>query len=106
MPEAAALRGALDQSGDVGDHELDRIGVLTAGSADTDDAEMGLEGGERVVGDLRTGCGNPRHEGGLARVREPDQSDVGHQLELEAQPVLLAELRLLREGRGAADDCS
>ena len=45
VPEAAPLGRALDEAGDVGDHELV---VLEA-----HDAEVRLERGERVVGDLR-----------------------------------------------------
>ena len=62
--------------------------------------EVGLEGGERVVGDLRLGGRDGGDEGGLPDAREPDQGDVGEQLELEAQPALLAHLALLGEGRG------
>ena len=99
VPEAPTLRRPFDQAGDVGDDELDGVGVLAARASDADDAEMGLERREGVVGDLRLGGGDRRHERRLAGVREPDESDVGHELELEAQPVLLAELGLLGEGR-------
>ena len=45
VPEAGAVAGALDQPGDVGDHELAVVGV--------ERAEHRLERGERVGGDLR-----------------------------------------------------
>ncbi len=66
------------------------------------DAEVGLERGERVVGDLRLRRADRRDQRRLARVREPDERGVGEQLHLEAQPVLLAVLALLGEARRAA----
>ena len=42
-----------------------------------------------------------RDQRALAGVREPDEGDVGHQLELELEPALLAVLALLGERRGA-----
>ena len=53
VAEPLALAGALDQPGDVGDDEL---GVLV----EPDDAEVRLERGERVVGDLRLGRADRR----------------------------------------------
>ena len=95
VAEALALAGALDEAGDVGDDEL--VAVVEAHHA-----EVGLERGERVVGDLGLGRGDPGDERGLAHVREADEGDVGHELELEAQPALLAVLALLGERRGPA----
>ena len=60
---------------------------------------MGLERGERVVGDLRLGRRDPRDEGRLAHVRVADQGHVGHQGQLEVVPLLVALLPLLGEGR-------
>ncbi len=97
VPEAAAARGALDEAGDVGHDEL---GAVVC-PADADDAEMRLQRGERVVRHLRLGRRHRRDERRLARVGEPDERDVRHQLELEVEPVLAAGLALLGEG-GAA----
>ena len=47
------------------------------------DTEVRLERGERVVGDLRLGRADDADERALADVREPDERDVGHQLQLE-----------------------
>ena len=64
--------------------------------------EVRLERRERVVGDLGLG----RRDGGdqrrLADVGEPDEGDVGEELELEPQPALLADLALLGERRRPA----
>ena len=46
--EPGALRGALDQARNVGQHEFAR-------DRQVDDAEVGRQGGERIVGDLRLG---------------------------------------------------
>ena len=63
VAEAPALAGALDETGDVGHDELDVV-------VGPHDAEVGLERGERVVGDLRLGRGDPRDQRGLAHVGE------------------------------------
>ena len=94
MPEAPALGGALDEPGDVGDHQLV---VVEAGHS-----EVGLEGGEGVVGDLGLGRRDPRDQGALAGVGEPHQGHVGHEPELQLQPALLAHLALFGEGGGPA----
>ena len=60
---------------------------------------MWLEGREGVVGDLRAGSRDARDERRLARVREADKGNVGHQLQLELEPPLLADLSLLCKGR-------
>ena len=66
------------------------------------DAEVRLERGERVVGDLRLGRRDDADQRALADVGEADERDVGHQLELELEPALLAVLALLGErGRAA-----
>ena len=92
VAEAATLAGALDQAGDVGDDELRAV-------TEADDAEVRLERGERVVGDLRLGRRDHADQRALADVREPDEGDVGHQLQLELEPALLTVLALLGEAR-------
>ena len=62
------------------------VGLL----ADGDHAEIGLEGGEGVVGDFGLGGGDARDERGLAGVGIADQADVGEQLQFEAIAALLA----------------
>ena len=65
VAQAAALAGALDQAGDVGDGE----GRL----AGRDHAEVGHQGGERVVGDLGPGPRDRGDQAGLAGAGEADQ---------------------------------
>ena len=93
MPEPPPLARPLDQTGQVGDDEL--------GVVEPDHAEVGLEGGERVVGDLGLGRRDRGDQRRLADAGEADERDVGHELELQAQPALLPHLALLRERRGA-----
>ena len=95
VAEAAALAGALDEAGDVGDDEL-------GGVVEAHDAEVRLERRERVVGDLRLGRRDHADQRALADVGEADEGDVGHQLQLELEPALLAVLALLGEARRPA----
>ncbi len=94
VAEAAALAGALDEAGDVGDGE--------GGVAGRDHAEVGHQRGERVVGDLRPRPRQRRDEAGLAGAGEADQPDVGHHLELEDHGQLVAGLAEQREAGGLA----
>ena len=78
VAEPGAVGGALDQARDVGEHELAVVGV--------DRAEHGLQRRERVRGDLRLRAGQAREQRGLAGVRQPDEPDVGEQLQLQLDP--------------------
>jgi hypothetical protein len=78
--------GAFNEAGHVGDDE----GLLIWLLADGDDAKVGLEGGEGVVGDFGPGGGDAGDEGGLAGVGVADQAYVGQELEFEAVVALLA----------------
>src|SRR5262249_10584626 len=53
-------------------------------------AEVGVLGGERVVGDLGVGARQPAEQGGLAGVGQPDQPGVGDDLQLQGDPAFLA----------------
>ena len=95
VAEAGAFMRALDQAGDVGEHEFLRVGQA-------DDAELRMQRGERVVGDLRARGGDDGQEGGFAGVRQPDQSGIGDQLQAQPDPAFLARpaLRRLARARG------
>ncbi len=90
---APPLAGPLDETGEVGHDELGLV-------VEPHHAEVRLEGGEGVVGDLGLGGRDGGDERGLPDAREAHEGHVGHQLELQSQPALLAELALLGEGRG------
>ena len=93
VTEPLPIGGSLDQPRDVS-HD-DRGAVV-----EVDHAQIRLEGGEGIVGDLGACCTDPCDEGALAHVGESDQRDVGEQLELEPQPLLGDDLTLLGEARG------
>jgi hypothetical protein len=90
VAESPAVAGALDQPRDVGDHEV-------RGVVDAHHAEVRLEGGERVVGDLRPGGRDDADQRALADVGEPDEGHVGDQLQLQLEPASLAVLALFGE---------
>ena len=94
MTQAAAVARTFDQAGNVGHHELVII--------KTDHAQMRLEGGEGVVGDLGLRRRHSRDERALPGVWEPHQGHIGHELEFEVQPALLTEFRLLGKRRRPA----
>src|SRR5262245_34216310 len=79
VAEALALGGAGDQAGQIGDDE----GPIGVGARD---AERWRESRERIVRDLRLCRRQPRDQRGLARIGEPDDADVGEELELQVQP--------------------
>ena len=92
VAETVALVRALDQAGNVGEHEVAPV--------DPDDAETRMEGGERIVGDLGLGGGDGGEEGRFARVRQTDETGVGDQLQPQNERALDA--RQDRDWRGAA----
>src|SRR5262249_43431995 len=95
VADARTLVRALDQAGDVGEHEL-----LTLVA---DDAEIGGQGCERIGGDLRLGRGDTREERRLTCVREADNADVGDELKPKPYPLLLAfQARVRAAGRAVS----
>ena len=94
--ETGSLMGALDQPGDVGEDQ-------GSSAFELGHAEVGVEGGEGIRGDLGPGTGERRQQGGLAGVGETDQADVGDQLQLQVDPPLLARLPQLAEPWSLAD---
>ncbi len=67
VAEPVALMGALDEAGNVGEHEF----ALVAAH----DAEVGLERREGIVGDLWLGGGDAGDERRFADVRRADEGD-------------------------------
>ncbi len=74
VTQADALARALDQAGDIRDHELSPVGRVHR-------AEDRLERRERVRGDLRPRVRDARDERRLARVRQPHEGGIREQLE-------------------------
>ena len=85
---------ALDEPRHVGHDEA-------AVAAESDDSEVWCQRRERIVGNLGTGRGDPRDERRLARVGEPDEADVGQELQLEAQESFFARFTRLDAPWGA-----
>ncbi len=82
IAQADAFMGALDQAGKIGQHELALVHMH--------DAELRLQGGEGIVGDLRLGAAGRGQEGGLAGIGQADQAGIGDQLQPQPDPALLA----------------
>ena len=83
VTKARALGCALDDAGDVGHDERNAL-------VDVHDAEVGVERGEVVVCDLGARLRHNGKKRRLADIREADEADVGQQLQLEHDIVLLA----------------
>ena len=88
--KAATFGRAWDQARHIGDGE----GVVPR----RHHAQVGRKRGERIVGDLRLGRRDDRHQRRLACRRKPDQADVGDGLEFQRE---VADLALLAEQREA-----
>ena len=78
--ETGAEVCAFDEAGEVGYGVGLGVGIV----ADLDYAEVWLECGEGVVGDLGFGGGEARDQGGFADVGIADEACVGEQTEFEA----------------------
>ena len=91
VPQPRPLGRAFDQPRDVGDH---RLAILAF-----DRPQHRRERRERVVGHLRRRPRQPPQQRGLARVRQPDQPDVGQQFQPQLDPVRLPARPLLGKPR-------
>ena len=84
VAEADAFMRALDQAGQIGQHEFAVV--------DADDAELRVQRRERIIGDLRPGSGDTREKGRLACIGQADQTGIGDQLEAQTDGAFLAGL--------------
>ena len=94
VAESMPRMRAFDESRHVGDDEAPV-------AAQADDAEVGRQSRERIVGDLRARGGDARDERRLAGVRKADETHVGEELQPEVQPFDLARLARLVAARRA-----
>ena len=83
VAQAGAFAGALDDAGDVRHDEADTL-------VHVHHAQIGVEGGEVVVGDLGVGLAHHAQKRGFAHVGEAHQPHVGQQLQLQHHVVGLA----------------
>ena len=98
VAEAGALVRAFDQAGNVGQHEFAAVAL--------DHAELGMQRGEGIVGDLRLGRADRGEEGRLAGVRQADEAGIGDQLQAQPDPALLARLAGIGVARRAVGRAS
>ena len=83
QPQADAGVGAFDQTWDIGHDERSVLVDLHA-------SQVGVLGGERIVGDRGPSFGQAAEQGALAGVGFANQPHVGDGLEFEDQPAVLA----------------
>ena len=93
VADAGAFGGALDQAGDVGEHEL---AALVA-----DNAELRPERRERIIANLGRRVADRIEEGRLAGIGQAEEADVGKQLQAQPDPHFLAGIAGLVLARGA-----
>ena len=86
--EPGAFAGAFDEAGNIRD---DEAGVIRRFAYD-DHAEVGLQRGERIVGDLGTRRRDARDQRAFAGVGIADEPDIGQQPEFQPQIALFARL--------------
>ena len=78
MSESRAVRGSLDESGNV---RHDKAGSILQ----VHDAQNGLQGREVIIGDPGPGVAGHGQEGRFSDIGKADQADVSDHLELEQQ---------------------
>ena len=88
-PQASALGSALDQAGDIGNHE-----ALVA--TDTDHPQVGHQGGKGIIRHFGLGRRDGTDEGALARIGQTKQPHIGQHFELQLEIARLT--RLARRG--------
>jgi len=93
VSQAGPSARPLDEPGDVG---YDKTGGLVEGHH----SQIGLQGGEGIVGNLGAGGADGRQQGGFAGVGHAHDAHVGDELQLQVQPALLARLAPLGDARG------
>ncbi len=84
VAQAHALMRALDQAGQIGEHEFALVHAH--------DAELRMQRGERIVGDLRLGRAHRGEKRRLAGIGQADETGIGDQLQPQADGALLAGL--------------
>jgi hypothetical protein len=92
--QARAFGRAFDQSRNIGHHEAFQ-------RPDPHHAQIGMQGGEGIVGDLGPSGGHGADQGGFAGVRHPQQPDIGDDFQFQPQIARLARRSRLGLARGA-----
>ena len=94
ITEANAFMRALDQAGNISEHEFAPVA--------SDDAKLRLQRRERIIGNLRFGGADRSKERRFSGIRQPDETGVGDQLEPQTGSCVLR--RAVPDWRGAARD--
>ena len=89
--EAVALVGALDEARNIGEDE--------ARSSDTHHAELRVQGGKGIIGNLRFRCRNSGEQSRLAGIGKSEKTCIGDELQSQPQPALLAHLARIGTAR-------
>src|SRR6185437_2099199 len=76
IAQTSASVRALNQSGNIGDHESTKV-------TEIDNTKMRLQSRERIISDLRSRRGDSRDKRRLSRIRKTNQTNVREQLQLE-----------------------
>ena len=76
MAQANALRSALNQAGNVRDHEALR-------AVHVHHAQVRNDGGEMIIGDLGPCVGDPGKQGGFSHIGEADQTNIRDHFQLQ-----------------------
>ncbi len=79
--ESGTEMRAFDEAGHICDDEA----LFFRPLADGGDAEIRLKSGEGIVGNFWTSCRESRNERGFAGVGKTNETDIGEQLEFEAE---------------------
>src|SRR5205823_4159848 len=97
VPQAGTFGRSFDEPRDIRDYEA-------AVDPGANHSEMRMQGGKRVVGNLRAGSRDRANEGGFPGIGKSQQSNIGKHLQLELEsPMLtgLAESRFSGRAVGA-----
>ena len=92
VAQTGALTGAFDDAGNVSHDEGHAL-------VHPHHAQIGIEGGKVVIGDLGLGLGDHAQQCGLAHIGETDEAHVRQQLQLQKYIVALAGQARLGEAR-------
>jgi len=100
--EAGAFMCAFNEAGEIGhDKSAAKLGAVPASAAvGIDDAEVGLERGERIVGNFRACSRDHRDQSGFSGVRKTDQADIREKFQFEAKMALFPRKPILVLARG------
>ena len=100
--EAGAFVRAFDEAGQIGDDEsAAELRAMSAGAAvSVDNAKVGLERSEWIVGNFRARGRDYRDQGGFAHVGEAHKANIREELEFEAEMTLFAGKSIFVFARG------